>query len=108
MQMFYFSCGYTWLIVSLVVPPPTDIMLGKVLFNRSFMVLVQSYISKPDYTHVMGFPATYSLTLQVMQGPAGQSTCSNSGGVLLLSAFPCFWVLASKWPVVITTFINQT
>lgn len=39
MQMFYFSRGYTWLIVSLVVPPPTDIMLGKVLFNRSFYSL---------------------------------------------------------------------
>lgn len=67
MQMFYFSCGYTWLIMSLVVPPPTDIMLGKVLFNRSFTVLVQSYVPKPDYTVVMGFPATYSLTLQVKQ-----------------------------------------
>lgn len=44
MQMFYFSCGYTWLIMRLVVPPPTDIMFGKVLFNRSFTVLVQSYI----------------------------------------------------------------
>lgn len=104
MQMFYFSCGYTWLIVSLVVPPPTDIMLGKVLFNRSFIVLVQSCIPKPDFTHVMGFPATYILILQVMQGPAGQGSCINSGGILLLSAFPWFWVLASKWPVVIATF----
>lgn len=67
MQMFYFSYGYTWLIVSLVVPPPTDIILGKVLFNRSFIDLVQSYIPKPDHTHVMDFPATYNLTLQVMQ-----------------------------------------
>lgn len=40
--MFYFSYAYTWLIVSLVVPPPTDIMLGNVLFNRFFIVLVQS------------------------------------------------------------------
>lgn len=53
--------------MSLVVPPPTDIILGKVLFNRSFTVLVQSYIPKPDHTHVTGFPATCSLTLQVMQ-----------------------------------------
>ncbi|RLV98290.1 hypothetical protein DV515_00010927 [Chloebia gouldiae] len=30
-------------------------------------ILVQSYIPKPDYTLVMGFPATYILTLQVKQ-----------------------------------------
>lgn len=93
MQMFYFSYGYTWLIVSLVVPPPSDIMLGNVLFNRFFY----SLSAKLNSLHTCDWLPSYLQPDPAAdaggQGPAGQGSCNNSGGVLFFTGFP--WVLGS-------------
>lgn len=67
MQMFYFSYHYTSLIVSLVVPPPSYIILGKIEVNKSFIVLLHCYVRWPDHTRVMGCPASRSRSHWVMQ-----------------------------------------
>lgn len=52
MQMFYFSYRYTSLIVSLAVPPPGYIILGKIEVNKSFTVFLHCCVRRPDHTRV--------------------------------------------------------